>query len=618
MSEQINQDANFLINQQGYAAFDAVSLKQLIIDRLNAGTLYTDQNYEGSNISAIIDIVAYAYHVLLFYLNRTASESLFSQATLYENINKIVKELNYKPIGYQSALLSFRAQALKGLSKDTYTIKRYSYFTVNGITYSFNNDVTFVKTGDTDEVLTLFSDNNLLYQGSYVEYPTYTAIGDDYETLTISFVANNVNQKIDHFNIDVYVKEKATGKYFKYTETASLFLNESTARVFEKRLNENERYEIKFGNGITGRKLEADDEVAIYFLQTDSVEGEIDIGILDGNKLFLYESQRYNSILTDTISVNLNLLTDNQTRYLSFINIEPSTKFQDKESADAIKTNAPKIYNSQYRLVTASDYEVFVNRNFANIISSAKAVNNWTYLNGHFRYFYDLQLNRPNNDSRVLFNQVKFADTCDFNNVYIYGVPRLDKITSLTQRTNYLNAAQKELILNTLQNYKTLTAEIIVTDPVYVGVDFGIKRTGEILTPDITSQCKLVITKNVLSQIDNQSIKNNAFNIIKSFFDSTNNSLGILFNINDLTTQIFNIKGVQDFYIQRTDENGTFTVPGLNFLVWNPVYPDGDIQIVSQNYQFPYFKYPFLNNPLDLVNKIEVITTTNVNSKIEY
>jgi len=611
------QDSNFLINQNGYTAFDALSLKQLIIERLNANSTFTDQNYEGSNMSAVIDIVAYAYHVLLFYLNRTASETLFSQATLYENINKIVKELNYKPIGYQTALLSFVATALKNLPVETYTIRRYSYFTINGIVYSFNGDVTFIKNNNSDEELSLFNQSNLLYQGSYVEYPTYVAAGEDYEQITITFLANEVDQKIDHFNVDVYVKEKSTGKYFKYNETASLFLNDSNARVFEKRLNENERYEIKFGNGITGRKLEEGDEVAIYFLQTDGSKGEISIGVLDGNRLFLYESVRYNQILTDTISKNLNLLETDETKFLQFVNTEPSTKYQDKESAEQIKTNAPRIYNSQFRLVTAQDYETFVNKNFANFISSTKAVNNWDYLNGHFRYFYDLGLERPNNDSRVLFNQVKFADTCDFNNVYIYGVPRLEKITSLTQRTNYLNTAQKELILNTLQNYKTLTAEVLVIDPIYVSVDFGIRRPGEVLSPIIANQSKLVITKNVLSQVDNQTIKNTAYNILKSAFDSTQNSLGKLFDINDLTTQLFNIAGVEDFYVERTDENGTFIVPGLNFVVFNPVY-DVDTIIVSQNYQFPYFKYPFLNNPLDFINKIEVISTTTVNTKIEY
>ena len=190
MSTLIEQDSNFAINQQGYAAFDALSLKQLIVDRLNQTSTFTDQNFEGSNISAIIDIVAYSYHVLLFYLNRTASESLFSQATLYENINKIVKELNYKPIGYQTSLLTFETKADKSLDKDTYSIQRYSYFTLNGINYSFTSDVSFTKETTSEEFLQEFSRNNLLSQGIYVEYPPYFAIGDDFETLSVAFVSD--------------------------------------------------------------------------------------------------------------------------------------------------------------------------------------------------------------------------------------------------------------------------------------------------------------------------------------------------------------------------------------------------------------------------------------------
>ena len=58
----------FKLPVDGYATFDATSLKSLIIDRLNRTTTLTDQNFEGSNMSAMIDIIAYSYHVLLYYL----------------------------------------------------------------------------------------------------------------------------------------------------------------------------------------------------------------------------------------------------------------------------------------------------------------------------------------------------------------------------------------------------------------------------------------------------------------------------------------------------------------------------------------------------------------------
>ena len=67
-------NTDFSLNKDAYTSFDALTLKQLIKKRLNDGDVFTDQIFEGSNISAIIDIIAYSYHTLLFYLNQTSSE----------------------------------------------------------------------------------------------------------------------------------------------------------------------------------------------------------------------------------------------------------------------------------------------------------------------------------------------------------------------------------------------------------------------------------------------------------------------------------------------------------------------------------------------------------------
>ena len=74
----------FNLPTNAYTGFDAQSLRDLIIDRINndATINFTDQNCEGSNISALIDIIAYSYHTLLFYLNQTSSESNFNDAEL--------------------------------------------------------------------------------------------------------------------------------------------------------------------------------------------------------------------------------------------------------------------------------------------------------------------------------------------------------------------------------------------------------------------------------------------------------------------------------------------------------------------------------------------------------
>ena len=85
-----NKFTEYNLPTNAYAAFDATSLKRLLIDRLTEKGVFTDQIYEGSNMSSILDVIAYSYHILLFYLNRTGNESMFSQSELYENMSRIV------------------------------------------------------------------------------------------------------------------------------------------------------------------------------------------------------------------------------------------------------------------------------------------------------------------------------------------------------------------------------------------------------------------------------------------------------------------------------------------------------------------------------------------------
>jgi|LakMenEpi03Aug12_release.lakeMendotaPanAssembly.Ray.scaffolds.fasta_scaffold00081_13 hypothetical protein len=605
-----NKYNDFNLPIDGYAAFDALSLKNLIIKRLNSTGDYTDQRFEGSNLSSIIDIIAYAYHVLLFYLNRTSAESTFTTVELYENVNKIVKLIGYNPIGVQTAILPFKASSNANLLPDTYTIPRYSYFNVNGKVYSFNSDITFTKTTSDTETLTDLQDNNLLYQGSYTEYPSYFATGAPFETLILTVVDPNGNNiTIDHFNIDVYVKSSLQGsKWEKWLSTQSLFLEKSNATKYEIRLNESGRYEIKFGNNITGKQLDVNSEVAVYYIQSNGITGEVGPSLLDGRSLFFYSTARFNSIKADTISPNLKLITSTETSNITFKNIDSSTKFVERENVESIKANAPNTFRSQFRLITSEDFINYINKNYSNIIASTQVVNNWDYISGHLKYYFDLGVAKPNIESRVLFNQVKFADSSNFNNVYVYAVPKLVKTSSVTTRTNYLNNAQKQLLLNDLQDVKLTTAELIVNDPVYVEVDLGVKSPSETLTPSIGDDTFLVINRSVTSKKDTTLLKQLVSETIINYFATTKDNLGLLVSITDLTNQILAIDGITNVTTQRTVDEQVYTTPGISLLIYNPVYPYSDINIFTQNVKLPYFKYPYLKDALNFINKVVVVT----------
>ena len=462
-------ESDFRIEQDGYVAFDAVSLKDLIIERMNQQQVFTDQNYEGSNLSAIIDIVAYSYHVLIYYLNKNSSESNFSQAELYENINQIVKSIDYNPTGPQTSNLSFEATANANLATNLYTIPRYSYFTFSGTSFSFTEDVSFQKSLNGIEALTNLQNNTLLYNGEFVEFPVFEAIGENNEVATLAATNLNDNFYIDNNSIDVYVKPVGLNSAWeKWSRSASLYLESGSAKKYSVRFNEEERYEIKFGNNVNGKKLNAGDLVQIYYLKSDGLEGQVSKGTLNNQQLYFYNTSTFNEILTDTTTAGTNIITSAESANVTFTNINSSTLFKEKETVAEIKQNAPNLFNSQYRLVTTDDYKNYISKNFGNWVRSVEVVNNFDYTSIYQKYFFDIGLDRHNDDSRVLFNQINFADACDFNNVYVFAVPNKVLETSLDIRTNYLSVAQKNAINILLSDVKSATTELVVTDPVYM------------------------------------------------------------------------------------------------------------------------------------------------------
>ena len=607
----INNIQEFPIQKDSYVAFDAMSLRQLIVDRINEQKVFTDQNFLGSNLASVIDIVAYSYNTLIYYLNKTSSESMFSEAQLYENINRIVKLIDYSPIGFQTSTLSFNCSA-ESLPQGLFTIPRYSYIVINNIPFSFNEDITFIKTvANTIESLNEIAQQRLLYQGFYQEYPVYTAAGEDNEIL----ILNPGTDIVDHFNIDVYVKPKLTNKWEVYTKTPNMFLENGSEKKYEIRLNPNKRYEIKFGNDINGAKLQTGDQVAVYYLTSQGQAGEIGPNALTprSNSLIRYNTVLFNQIIEDVFKDQFRYLTAAEIKGLIFENIVSSTPVKLAEEAEDIRKTAPANYRSQYRLVTTSDYEVFTKTNFTNLLADVKCVNNWDYISGYLKYFYDIGITEPSKTERALFNQVQYADSCNFNNVYLIVVPR-----SASQNFDYVVPAQKELINSSILTSKMATTETVFIDPVYKAISIGISSSTLAVDPTIDEDiCRLEVIKRTSSRRDNQSITNDIVNIFTEYFNRDNVRLGQTVDSRSLTQQILNVDGVETFFTTRTDDSSV-RIEGLSLFIWNPIYPDNDKDATTNNIPLKYFEYPFFNNLALLSNKILVTAVSTVFETNEY
>ncbi|MAF36932.1 hypothetical protein CL622_07480 [archaeon] len=602
---QIQSDFN--LPRNSYVSFDATSLKALIKNRLDQNSSFTGQDYESSNMSAMIDVIAYSYHTLLFYLNQTATESMFSEAELYENMNRIVKTIDYKPIGFQTSVLTFESTGDATLPANTYTIPRYSFFNVGGIYYSFNSDVTFTKTIDANESLTDLQAKQLLYQGIYREYPLVTALGEDFETIVILPGDDVV---IDHFGVDVYVKGADTGKWSQWDRTTSLYLEKSVSKKYEVRLNENKRYELKFGNGNTGKRLTAGDIVAVYYLESAGSQGEIGPNILDRSRLTKYNTVQFQSVFDEIRDANIKYITQVQMAAIEFSNSNGSSQYYEGETVDDIRKNAPKLFGTQHRLVTKDDYASYIKQNYSNMVKDVKVVNNWDYIDGHMKYNLEtLKLSKNNEDPRTLLNQVNFADSCDFNNIYCYVIPRIKQTTSSNPRANYLTPSQKSNILSGLRERKTLGTEIIVSDPAFLAVDIGTYNPNtETLTKEISDVTQLKIVRSNTSSKSFESIKTQVINSIKTYFDEI--ELGEAINISTVLNSILDIGDISSISTVRTDTNQE--TQGLNLSIWNPIFPEDDIVNTGAGISIPYYKYPYLNNAAKFGDKVLIVAESSL------
>jgi hypothetical protein len=367
-------------------------------------------------------------------------------------------------------------------------------------------------------------------------------------------------------------------------------------------LNENGNYELKFGNGVFGRKLDEGDEVVVYYILSDNVNGLISANTINGNKLFNYSTATFEAIVSDTQSNSSTLITNSNSSNITFNNPTDSTFIGDSESVDNIRENVPNFVSSNQRLVTSSDFVSFYKRELVNIVQSVYIASNKEFIDNYIKYFYDISVD-PSKVNRVLINQANFADSCDFNNVNVFCVPKFN-IVNADGTLNYVPISFKNLIVDLAQSKKMVGMEIVPRDPVYVTFKLGItNQTG--FTPSVTDNCKLVIVRESSNKVQKETLKNAVIDLIKDFFSLSNNTLGGTIKISELLSNIISIVGVKT--VRTTNDLENITFKGVSFIAWNPLYDTDDIQVINQDTSLPFFKFPYLNNTDTLTNFIEVV-----------
>ncbi len=327
-----------------FTNLDFDQIKTTLKDYLRANSNFTDYDFEGSNLSSIIDVLAYNTYITSYNANMVANEVFIDSATLRENVVALARNIGYVPRSRKAAAatISFFVDLTQITpAPSTLTLKKgvvcssQSSFGSESFVFSIVEDITVPVVNNTA------SFNEItVYEGTLVES-------------NFTFSSQNPNQKfildnsgIDTETIRVSVKnnQSATASV-KYSYQDNILDITDTSNVFYLQEIEDERYEMFFGDGVFGRKLEESNYVTAAYITSngDSANG---LGQFAYSGILEYTRNG----ITYSVANGISLVTTES----------PSAGGEEIESVDSIRKFAPKIYASQNRALTSNDYETLI------------------------------------------------------------------------------------------------------------------------------------------------------------------------------------------------------------------------------------------------------------------
>ncbi len=329
-----------------YVNLDFDQIKISIRDYLKANTNFTDYDFEGSNLSIIIDALAYNTYTTAYNTNMAANECFLDSATLRENVVALARNIGYVPRSRRSsrARISFTVSGLE----ETSTLTLNSGIICNGSGEN-SNYIFCIPEDITVSVINGVAEfNNIeIFEGNFVSQ-TFTV---DTSLFNQRYILENSFVDTSTIKVKVQPSESSTA-IVNYKQIDNIIGITSTSSSYLLQEIEDERYELIFGDNVIGKKLSNGNFVTTSYIVSDGKDGN---GASEFSFVGNITNQDGAAINPDTIS----LVTTE----------EKSRDGDEIESISSIKYYAPRIYSSQYRAVTASDFESVLAYIYPNVES---------------------------------------------------------------------------------------------------------------------------------------------------------------------------------------------------------------------------------------------------------
>ena len=331
-----------------FTSLDFDQIKDTLKQYLQSNSNFTDYDFEGSNLSTILDVLAYNTYITSYNANMISNEVFIDSATLRENVVALARNIGYVPRSKKASTATINFTVEPGITPPptTITLKKGPVAASNAFGgQSFVFGVTKDVTKPVIDGVASFLDLDIK-EGTVVDQK-------------FPYSTNNINQRfilsnagIDLNTLEVYVRPSATSSLLSsYTRQDSLFDAVTGSSITKDSLIyyiqeiEDEQYELIFGDGIFGKELSDGNIVEVSYILTNGSEAN---GI--SNLSFAGKCTYTRNAVENTITSGISIVTANI----------PSTGGDEIESVDSVKKFAPQIYSTQNRALTSNDYEILI------------------------------------------------------------------------------------------------------------------------------------------------------------------------------------------------------------------------------------------------------------------
>jgi hypothetical protein len=326
-----------------FTNLDFDQIKVSIREYLRANSNFTDYDFEGSNLSTLIDVLAYNTYITSYNANMISNEVFIDSATLRENVVSLARNIGYIPRSRNAS----RSKISFFVNTSSLSTNPISVTVKKGIVCSSSSSF-----GNQSFTFSILEDITVPIIDGIASFDNIEVIEGTYFTENFTVDANNPNQKftlsnsnIDTTTIKVIVKNNETSTVSrKFNLSDNLFNVTPKSKVFFIQEIEDQRYEIIFGDDVFGKKLDNQNYLDISYVVSNGESGNGIFGFNFSGRLF----DNNDRIITTGIS----LITTNLA----------SQSGREIESVSSIRNYAPRVYSSQNRAVTANDYEALVPR----------------------------------------------------------------------------------------------------------------------------------------------------------------------------------------------------------------------------------------------------------------